>query len=385
MNLLYLVGTTSKSLSQVTQLVAFARDFADLDHRITVMFPAELARVLARVLASQKTTNDGVQYIALPVPLSDERFQTMTQLKAIRRQYKKEQYDLICVDRDFVAMALFSTLGYKTPIVVNVPSGFRFNWSNVLVLRLKRIYKLLLSSEDDRDHAMEEGRLPPEKLVVNYDEFLAETIVAPNSTIHRGIVGIPNNGFAIGVAGSDLFLSELGDVITVFDHLRAQNLNLYLVLTGITRADLRRNSISLSAQQLRRIRFIDGECLERGDFSLFDLFFVITAPKQGVSWMVREVMAHKLPVLAFDSAGNRELIKHNKTGLLVQDSDLDALYNILLYAITNQAVLAEMAGAALSAVSASMSHAVRTKKLIALYQDVSSAYSQSLLGKSATN
>ena len=56
----------------------------------------------------------------------------------------------------------------------------------------------------------------------------------------------------------------------------------------------------------------------------FDVF-VLPSLAEGISNTILEAMATGLPVVATDVGGNRELIDHEKTGMLVASNDVDAL------------------------------------------------------------
>ena len=57
---------------------------------------------------------------------------------------------------------------------------------------------------------------------------------------------------------------------------------------------------------------------------------VHTADKEPFGRVIVEAMAHKVPVIAVDCCGPKEIIENNKKGILVPANDVDALSKAML-------------------------------------------------------
>jgi glycosyltransferase involved in cell wall biosynthesis len=76
-----------------------------------------------------------------------------------------------------------------------------------------------------------------------------------------------------------------------------------------------------------------------------------------------EAMASGLPVFATEHGGIPEAIEHGKSGILVQESDHDALASALLEAVANPEALAALARGGAEAVRQKFEQTAQTRNL----------------------
>jgi len=69
-------------------------------------------------------------------------------------------------------------------------------------------------------------------------------------------------------------------------------------------------------------------------YPLFDIF-VLPSLSEGISMTILEAMASRVPVIASNVGGNREIIEHGKNGMLFKSDDLNELLNKIKYLIDN--------------------------------------------------
>lgn len=87
---------------------------------------------------------------------------------------------------------------------------------------------------------------------------------------------------------------------------------------------------------------------------------------ENFSMAIIEAMAMGVPVVAFDTGGNREIISHGQSGWIVPYLDVDALVERALQCLQNPGQRAEMSRAA----AAGMSQLLAPDRLLALYEDL---------------
>ena len=80
----------------------------------------------------------------------------------------------------------------------------------------------------------------------------------------------------------------------------------------------------------------------------FDLF-VLSSVKEGQPWVILEAMVAPLPIVATNIAGIPEMIENEKSGLLVEPADSDALAAAIEKILTHPSLAHEMAQNAFAA------------------------------------
>jgi glycosyltransferase involved in cell wall biosynthesis len=85
--------------------------------------------------------------------------------------------------------------------------------------------------------------------------------------------------------------------------------------------------------------------------------------QEGVPNSMLEAMASGLPVFATEHGGIPEAIEHGRSGILVQESDHDALASALLEAVANPEALAALARGGAEAVRQKFEQTAQTRKL----------------------
>ena len=81
-------------------------------------------------------------------------------------------------------------------------------------------------------------------------------------------------------------------------------------------------------------------------------FLAMSSRYEGLPMVLIEAQSFGLPIVAFDCPfGPREIVEHQKNGLLVEDQNLDKLSEAILALATNDEMLNEYAKEALLAAS----------------------------------
>jgi glycosyltransferase involved in cell wall biosynthesis len=95
--------------------------------------------------------------------------------------------------------------------------------------------------------------------------------------------------------------------------------------------------------------------------------FVLPSRSEGISNALLEAMAHGLPCIATDIAGNNDVITHLCNGLLVQPEDQDDLADAIASLATNQTLREELGHEALRTVQEEYSLDSAASQYLALY------------------
>ncbi len=104
------------------------------------------------------------------------------------------------------------------------------------------------------------------------------------------------------------------------------------------------------------------ECLKA-----FDLF-VLPSVKEGQPWTILEAMAAGVPIVATNIAGIPEMIENEKSGLLVEPADPDALANAIEKMLTHPSLAQECVKNALSAVKGKFNIETMLRQNIELFK-----------------
>jgi glycosyltransferase involved in cell wall biosynthesis len=70
--------------------------------------------------------------------------------------------------------------------------------------------------------------------------------------------------------------------------------------------------------------------------------FVLPSVSEGMANVFLESMASALPVIATDTKGNAEILKHRENALLFQEEDIQDLSDTILYLLKHDAVAAKL-------------------------------------------
>jgi glycosyltransferase involved in cell wall biosynthesis len=128
----------------------------------------------------------------------------------------------------------------------------------------------------------------------------------------------------IGYVGQMAHRKNVGALIKAFDlmHGEHRDVRLMLIGDGPQRAELERSAGSLACTG--KIEFLGYRSDRLKLVQQMDLF-CMTSSLEGIPRCLMEAMALEVPVAAFDIPGVDKLILNEKTGLLAQFGDLEAL------------------------------------------------------------
>ncbi|MDX2367588.1 MAG: glycosyltransferase family 4 protein [Colwellia sp.] len=103
-------------------------------------------------------------------------------------------------------------------------------------------------------------------------------------------------------------------------------------------------------------------------YSSFDVL-VVTSETEGLSMVIIEAMANKLPVIATNVGGNPKLVINGQTGWLFEYNDDEKLAEIIQNVINNKALISAIGDNAFSYISENFSIDTSAKKYAELYEN----------------
>lgn len=102
-------------------------------------------------------------------------------------------------------------------------------------------------------------------------------------------------------------------------------------------------------------------------YSSFDIL-AVTSETEGLSMVIIEAMANRIPVIATNVGGNPKLVIDDKTGYLFDYNNDQKLADILQYFAENNKLISELGNEAFSYINDNFSLEVTAKKYAELYQ-----------------
>jgi len=117
------------------------------------------------------------------------------------------------------------------------------------------------------------------------------------------------------------------------------------------------------------VEFLGHRDNVRGVFEAADVV-VLTSVEEGLPNALLEAMAHGLPVVATDVGGNREVVEHEATGLLVPPADRDAVAQALVRLLSDRNLAARMGEAGRERVRQQFGLRTMLDAYMRLYDDV---------------
>jgi len=244
------------------------------------------------------------------------------------RYLRREKYDIVSTYFDdtnlFVIPAAFLA-GVKCRIVNRRNMGYRGQWrSHSLSLKLSVVNKLanyfLTNSFAIKEQIIRTEHFPEERIKVIYNGLFENPGVV-SEIISRADLGFPENTPMVGIVANlrpvkrvDRFIEMAAMVLTEVPGAR------FLVLgQGQLLPDLKLQAESLGIAG--KVNFLGTVRNVRAHLNTFDVA-VLTSESEGLSNSLIEYAAAGVPAVAFDTGGNKEVIKDGVSGYVVPNGDV---------------------------------------------------------------
>lgn len=165
-----------------------------------------------------------------------------------------------------------------------------------------------------------------------YTGFDFEEFSYEDKNIAKKKLGIKPGNITVGYLGSINERKGIDLLIKAMVNISKECNNYELLITGEISSgyeeywDQQLKVIGESNLNFKLIKYTDDISLPLNAMDIF----VLPSRAEGLPRVVIEAMAHKLPVIATDVGGIREIIVHNSTGLVIKKDDIDSLKKYIL-------------------------------------------------------
>lgn len=224
-----------------------------------------------------------------------------------------------------------------------------YEWYAHWQWRLKRWVSLesarvVANSRHGGEYAFERMKLDPARLAVIYNGVAAPTAVPADRLSVRESLGLRADECVALFVGRLIVHKDVPTLLRSMRRVADEGTPLRLLIAGDgpLRAELEASAQSLGLQE--RVHFLGQRSDTPALMHACDMV-VLPSLREGLSNVILEAMQAGRAVIASTAGGNRELVEHEKTGLLVDIGDDAALAQSLLR-LTRDANLREALGGA---------------------------------------
>lgn len=267
-------------------------------------------------------------------------FTTYGKFLQLRRYIRQNKIDIVqSIFNDSALSLAFYTfgLGVKT-ISTRRDMGFWYTPAKLCILRMNTFFtdKYLVNSHAVKDNIHRKEWVPVNKVIVIPNGCDVSRFHIASQGNFRERYAIPEGAPIIGIVANLRPVKRVNDLIMAFPRVLEKIPESYLVIVGYT-GELLDKYMHL-ANDLRieeRVKFLG---LINDPIPVINNFSVGVncSESEGLSNAIIEYMGCRIPVVATDTAGNREMIIDGKTGLLVPVGDTCALSTSIVRLLKNE-------------------------------------------------
>ncbi len=298
----------------------------------------------------ERCRNAGVAVHDFSVERGFDFLGTLSAANRFRKLCKQEKFDIVVYATP--NGALYGSIGARlagVPCRVLAQWGMRYvgftGWRRVLVRSLEKIACINATdirnvSEKNRAIAIQDGMYKPEKckvlgsggtIGVDLDLYRQEEI--PVMRQHaREKLSIPDQGLTYGFVGRICKDKGVGELLSAFEMVQAQNPHAYLLLIGgIDDNSGLEESLLARAKENTHVIFT-GAVPNREVSSYLAAADVLVHPtyREGFGMVLQEAAAMVLPTVTTNIPGASEAIVAGHTGLLAEKQDVKTLADAMI-------------------------------------------------------
>ena len=288
--------------------------------------------------------NNKVKEYTLPIQRNINILKDIIAIYKTAKILKKEKPDIIhahSAKGGIVAKIVGKFLGIP---VLHTPQAYSFlstsnNFKRSLYLFIEKIFlfkgnKILASSNSEKNRAIREVGYPEERVV------LFNNSIAPISKLNK--LNIEKNwpNEYICSVGRPSFQKNIELMLDVLFEIKTNKPSIHLVLMGVGyhAPNLESVNAKIEALQLKEnITLLEWTSRE----DIFNIIsnsqlYISTARYEGLPYSVIEALAIGKPIVVTNSDGNRDLVKHNVNGYIIDDENIEGFSKEVMNILENK-------------------------------------------------
>ena len=321
--------------------------------------------------------NNKVKEYTLPIQRNINILKDIIAIYKTTKILKKEKPDIIhahSAKGGIVAKIVGKFLGIP---VLHTPQAYSFlstsnNFKRSLYLFIEKIFlfkgnKILASSNSEKNRAIREVGYPEERVV------LFNNSIAPISKLNK--LNIEKNwpNEYICSVGRPSFQKNIELMLDVLFEIKTNKPSIHLVLMGVGyhAPNLESVNAKIEALQLKEnITLLEWTSRE----DIFNIIsnsqlYISTARYEGLPYSVIEALAIGKPIVVTNSDGNRDLVKHNVNGYIIDDENIEGFSKEVMNILENKDISERFSKNAIQIFEENFNMLKNIKKLEQIYID----------------
>ncbi|MFW9873689.1 MAG: glycosyltransferase family 4 protein [Candidatus Thorarchaeota archaeon] len=280
------------------------------------------------VESPNKETEFTIEIDKLSIPrlfLADFKGVNLRQIKMLKKYIEKSKIDILHshgYKTDFIGIILKYLLGTHVKIVTTQHGWITNNLKQTLYMKLDQFALRLFDgsifvSKDMVDkYRIKNNRLRNMRIIHNAIVIGDYQKLERKESMRREI-GIKKEDKVIGVVGRLSYEKGCNDLIDAFIQIKKMIKNVCIVFVGdgplldTLKKKVKRNNCE------NEVYFVGHQKTVQPYYEAFDMLASLSST-EGLSNVILEALVNRLPIIATDVGGNREIIDHEYSGLLVK-------------------------------------------------------------------
>jgi len=173
--------------------------------------------------------------------------------------------------------------------------------------------------------------------------------------------------FIIGYIGQLIRRKGLDILLKALAKLESESWRLAIIGDGDTQPEL--SQLACDSGHEKRVRFFGFRSDRLSFLKAFDVF-VLPSRLEGVPRCLMEAMAYKVPVIASDIPGCRDLVRHGQTGLLFKPESVDELQQMITSLMSDDTIRSRLASNARRTIEDEWSAYSMASRYLDLYSEL---------------
>ncbi len=263
------------------------------------------------------------------------------------RKLRKEKFDIVMiyfVDTNLFVVPACYLAGVKSCVVNRRDLGYWYNRKILRILNIinKKTDYFLVNSEAVKKAVVENEHFPGDRIKVIYNALWDEPM-SDKRKISRESPGIPADTKIIGIIANLRPVKRIDRFLLMAKAVNEKLSSTHFLILGGGELDkeLKRQAENIGLKN--SVHFMGPVSDVQSYLEIFDVG-VLTSESEGLSNTLIEYARAGVPTVAFDVGGNGEVIKNEKSGVLIPDGDVNQFVAAVICILTDNELQERYAG-----------------------------------------